>query len=172
MNSVDGTPEGQDITAEPERFLKEPAEGQRVTVMIAAFEGWNDAGEAASDSLHYLNKLWAGKKVGTVDADEYYDFQFTRPTVRRTSSGARKVKWPSTRIYKAPVPDSNVDVVFVLGTEPSYRWRAYTTELLVHAEALKVDSWSWSAHFWPTCPHSRPIPVSTTSDDARFAANA
>ncbi|MBU8867579.1 PAC2 family protein [Paenarthrobacter aromaticivorans] len=166
MNSVDGTPEGQDNTAEPERFLKEPAEGQRVTVMIAAFEGWNDAGEAASDALHYLNKLWEGKKVATVDAEEYYDFQFTRPTVRRTSSGARKVKWPSTRIYKASVPDSNVDAVFVLGTEPSYRWRAYTTELLVHAEALKVDSVILVGALLADVPHSRPIPVSTTTEDS------
>lgn len=166
MNSVDGTPEGQDNATEPERFLKEPAEGQRVTVMIAAFEGWNDAGEAASDALHYLNKAWDGKKVATVDAEEYYDFQFTRPTVRRTSSGARKVKWPSTRIYKAAVPDSNVDVVFVLGTEPSYRWRAYTTELLVHAEALKVDSVILVGALLADVPHSRPIPVSTTTEDS------
>lgn len=166
MNSVDGTPEGQDITAEPERFLKEPADGRRATVLLAAFEGWNDAGEAASDALHYLNKLWDGKKVATVDAEEYYDFQFTRPTVRRTSSGARKVKWPSTRIYKAEVPDSNVDVVLVLGTEPSYRWRAYTTELLVHAEALKVDSVILVGALLADVPHSRPIPVSTTTEDS------
>ena len=35
------------------------------------------------------------------------------------------------RIFKASVPDSNVDVIFVQGTEPSYKWRAYTAELLV-----------------------------------------
>ena len=72
--------------------------------MLAAFEGWNDAGEAASDALRYLNKLWGGKKVGSIDADEYYDFQFTRPTIRRTASGERKIKWPSTRIFKASAP--------------------------------------------------------------------
>ena len=134
--------------------------------MLAAFEGWNDAGEAASDALRYLNKLWGGKKVGSIDADEYYDFQFTRPTIRRTAAGERKIKWPSTRIFKASVPDSNVDVIFVQGTEPSYKWRAYTAELLVHAEALHVDYVILVGALLADVPHSRPIPVSTSTDDA------
>src|SRR5690242_2135887 len=166
MNSFEGDTAEQGAGPERERFLQPVADGQRITVMLAAFEGWNDAGEAASDSLHYLNKLWQGKKVASVDADDYYDFQFTRPTVRRTAAGTRKVKWPSTRIYKAAVPDSNVDVVFVLGTEPCYRWRAYTTELLVHAEALKVDSVILIGALLADVPHSRPIPVSTTTEDS------
>lgn len=165
MNSLDGASDGQDTPREAEHLLQETQDGKRITVMLAAFEGWNDAGEAASDALRYLNKLWQGKKVATVDADDYYDFQFTRPTVRRTASGDRRVKWPSTRLYRASVPDSNVDVVVVLGTEPSYRWRAYTAELLVHAEALKVDYVVLLGALLADVPHSRPIPVSTTTDD-------
>jgi proteasome assembly chaperone (PAC2) family protein len=165
MNSLDGASDGQDTPREAEHLLQETQDGKRITVMLAAFEGWNDAGEAASDALRYLNKLWEGKKVATVDADDYYDFQFTRPTVRRTASGERRVKWPSTRLYRASVPDSNVDVVVVLGTEPSYRWRAYTAELLVHAETLKVDYVVLLGALLADVPHSRPIPVSTTTDD-------
>jgi proteasome assembly chaperone (PAC2) family protein len=134
--------------------------------MLAAFEGWNDAGEAASDALRYLNKTWGGKKVASIDADEYYDFQFTRPTVRRTASGERKIKWPSTRLYKASAPGSNVDVIFIQGTEPSYKWRAYTAELLVHAEALHVDYVILVGALLADVPHSRPIPVSTSTDDS------
>src|SRR6478736_7153904 len=111
MNSFEPDPEDTGVTPGPERLLQPVPEGQRITVMLAAFEGWNDAGEAASDALRYLNKLWGGKKVGSIDADEYYDFQFTRPTIRRTASGERKIKWPSTRIFKASVPGSNVDVI-------------------------------------------------------------
>lgn len=165
MNSLDGARDGQDAPREAEHLLQPAQEGKRITVMLAAFEGWNDAGEAASDALRYLNKLWQGRKVATVDADDYYDFQFTRPTVRRTASGERRVKWPSTRLYRASVPDSNVDVVVVLGTEPSYRWRAYTAELLVHAETLKVDYVVLLGALLADVPHSRPIPVSTTTED-------
>ncbi|MCU1510343.1 MAG: hypothetical protein JWM01_403 [Arthrobacter sp.] len=166
MNSFEADTTEAGGAPEPERLLQPVPEGQRITVMLAAFEGWNDAGEAASDALRYLNKLWGGKKVGSIDADEYYDFQFTRPTIRRTSSGERKIKWPSTRIFKASVPDSKVDVVFVQGTEPSYKWRAYTAELLVHAEALHVDYVILVGALLADVPHSRPIPVSASTDDA------
>ena len=166
MNSFEADPTEPGAVSEPERLLQPVPEGRRITVMLAAFEGWNDAGEAASDALRYLNKLWGGKKVGSIDADEYYDFQFTRPTIRRTAAGERKIKWPSTRIFKASVPDSNVDVIFVQGTEPSYKWRAYTAELLVHAEALHVDYVILVGALLADVPHSRPIPVSTSTDDA------
>ncbi|WP_144670313.1 PAC2 family protein [Arthrobacter sp. U41] len=165
MNSFEVDPAETGDVPEPERLLQPVPEGQRVTVLLAAFEGWNDAGEAASDALRYLNKLWGGKKVGSIDADEYYDFQFTRPTIRRTAAGDRKIKWPSTRIFKASVPDSNVDVIFVQGTEPSYKWRAYTAELLVHAEALHVDYVILVGALLADVPHSRPIPVSSSTDD-------
>jgi proteasome assembly chaperone (PAC2) family protein len=166
MNSFDGDTNEPGITPETEQLLQPVPEGQRITVMLAAFEGWNDAGEAASDALRYLNKTWGGKKVASIDADEYYDFQFTRPTVRRTASGERKIKWPSTRIYKASAPGSNVDVIFIQGTEPSYKWRAYTAELLVHAEALHVDYVILVGALLADVPHSRPIPVSTSTDDS------
>ena len=166
MNSFEADPTEPGAVSEPERLLQPVPEGRRITVMLAAFEGWNDAGEAASDALRYRNKLWGGKKDGAIDADEYYDFQFTRPTIRRTAAGERKIKWPSTRIFKASVPDSNVDVIFVQGTEPSYKWRAYTAELLVHAEALHVDYVILVGALLADVPHSRPIPVSTSTDDA------
>jgi predicted ATP-grasp superfamily ATP-dependent carboligase len=166
MNSFEPDTTEAGGVPERERLLQPVPEGQRITVMLAAFEGWNDAGEAASDALRYLNKLWGGKKVASIDADEYYDFQFTRPTIRRTSSGERKIKWPSTRIFKASVPGSNVDVIFVQGTEPSYKWRAYTAELLVHAEALHVDYVILVGALLADVPHSRPIPVSASTDDA------
>ncbi|MCB5274839.1 hypothetical protein BJG92_02376 [Arthrobacter sp. SO5] len=166
MNSFEVDPTETGAVPEPERLLQPVPEGQRITVMLAAFEGWNDAGEAASDALRYLNKLWGGKKVAAIDADEYYDFQFTRPTIRRTSSGERKIKWPSTRIFKASVPDSKVDVIFVQGTEPSYKWRAYTAELLVHAAALHVDYVILVGALLADVPHSRPIPVSASTDDS------
>jgi proteasome assembly chaperone (PAC2) family protein len=152
-------------TEAPGRLIQPVPEGERVTVMLAAFEGWNDAGEAASEALNFMNSLWSGKKVATIDADEYYDFQFTRPTVRRSAAGHRKIKWPTTRITRASVPNSNLDVIFVHGIEPSYKWRAYTAELLVIANAYSVNYVVLVGALLADVPHSRPIPVTTTSDD-------
>lgn len=138
---------------------------RRVTVMLAAFEGWNDAGEAASDALKFVGKQWGGEKISTIDADEFYDFQFTRPVIKRNSSGQRRIKWPTTRISRASVPDSDLDVILVHGVEPSYKWRAYTAELVGMAKELEVDCLVLVGALLADVPHTRPIPVTVSSDD-------
>lgn len=164
-NGESGHPSG-----EPGRLLQ-PAPGEdRVTVLLAAFEGWNDAGEAASDALKYLHELWGAKKVAAIEPDEYYDFQFTRPEVRLTSTGGRKIKWPVTKIAKASIPGTDIDVVLVHGIEPSYRWRAYTAELLAKAAALNVNYVVLVGALLADVPHSRPIPVTATCDDDELSS--
>nr|WP_231554545.1 MULTISPECIES: PAC2 family protein [Arthrobacter] len=142
--------------AEPER---------RITIMLAAFEGWNDAGEAASDALKYMGRFFGSERISTIDADEFYDFQFTRPMIKRNASGQRRIKWPNTRISKTVVPHSNVDLILVNGVEPSYKWRAYTAELVALAKELSVDCIVLVGALLADVPHSRPIPVTVTSDD-------
>ncbi|MHA7275644.1 PAC2 family protein [Arthrobacter sp. HLT1-21] len=146
-------------------FEHSDAPGRRVTIMLAAFEGWNDAGEAASDALKFMGRYWGTEKVATIDADEFYDFQFTRPVVTRDATGQRKIKWPTTRISKASVPDTNVDIILVHGVEPSYKWRAYTAELIASAKELNVDCIILVGALLADVPHTRPIPVTVTSDD-------
>lgn len=149
------------------RLFPKPEGGdeRRLTIMLAAFEGWNDAGEAATDAVKYLSRLWDGVKVASIDPDLYYDFQFTRPLIRRTASGDRRIKWPTTKLTRCSVPDTDIDIVFVHGVEPSYRWRAYTAELLAHATELDVDCLVLVGALLADVPHSRPIPVTVTSED-------
>ncbi|HEX2247705.1 MAG TPA: PAC2 family protein [Arthrobacter sp.] len=149
------------------RLFPKPDGGdeRRLTIMLAAFEGWNDAGEAATDAVKYLSRLWDGVKVASIDPDLYYDFQFTRPLIRRTASGDRRIKWPTTKLTRCSVPDTDIDIVFVHGVEPSYRWRAYTAELLAHATELDVDCLVLVGALLADVPHSRPIPVTVTSED-------
>lgn len=140
----------------------------RVTVMLAAFEGWNDAGEAASDALKHLHNVWDAEKVAGIDPDEYYDLQFTRPVIRRDETGTRKIQWPGTRLAKASVPGSNLDVVLVHGVEPSFKWRGFTAALIAHAKELKVDYVVLVGALLADVPHSRPIPVSISCDDEQL----
>lgn len=151
-------------------FFGEGRGRERVTVMLAAFEGWNDAGEAASDSLEFLSRYWDSEKITTINADEYYDFQFTRPSLKRTASGSRRIKWPTTRISRAEVPGSNLDVIFVAGVEPSYKWRAYTAELIALAKELDVDCIVLAGALLADVPHTRPIPVTATCEDTELGA--
>ena len=138
----------------------------RDPIMIAAFEGWNDAGEAASGAVAHLHRVWRGSPLVELDPEQYHDFQVNRPIVSLTEQGRRRITWPTTRLSIATPPESKRDVVLVRGVEPSMRWRAYTDELLGISRALKVSMLVTLAALLADVPHTRPIPVTGTSDDA------
>src|SRR3982074_1053061 len=91
-------------------------------VMIAAFEGWNDAGEAASTALEHLELSWDAEPLVSIDPEEYYDFQCTRPPVRHAGGVTRKIEWQTTRLSVATLPGTDRHVVLVNGIEPNLRW--------------------------------------------------
>lgn len=140
----------------------------REPVMLAAFEGWNDAGEAASGALAHLQRVWQAEPFAELDPEQYHDFQVNRPLVSFTEGGRRKITWPTTRIFIARPPGSSRDVVLVRGIEPSMRWRAFVAELLAIADELGVSSVITLAALLADVPHTRPIPVTGTSDDPAF----
>ncbi len=137
----------------------------RDPVMVAAFEGWNDAGEAASGAVAHLEKVWGATSLAELDPEEYHDFQVNRPMVTLDDDGHRHVTWPSTRLYWARPPGASRDVVLVRGIEPSMRWRTFVRELLGYADRLQVGTLVTLGALLADVPHTRPIPVTTTSDD-------
>ena len=140
----------------------------RDPVMVAAFEGWNDAGEAASGAVAHLERVWDAHPLVALDPEEYHDFQVSRPQVHLDADGARQITWPTTRLSWARPEGSARDVVLVRGIEPSMRWRTFCTEILGHAGRLKVGTLVTLGALLADVPHTRPIPVSTTTDDARL----
>ncbi len=142
----------------------------RGTVMFAAFEGWNDAGSAASLSLEHLHTGWGAEQVDELDPEEYHDFQVNRPQVRMAADGSREIIWPTTTIAVADRPedaDGN-QVVLVHGIEPSMRWRTYCGELLDAAERLGVTTVVTVGALLADVPHTRPIPVTASCEDAEL----
>ena len=108
-------------------------------VMVAAFEGWNDAGDAASTAVAHLDREWKGEVFAALDAEDYYDFQVNRPTVFM-EAGVRKITWPTTRLSVVRVGgDKPRDLVLVRGIEPSMRWRSFCNEILGFAHELGVE---------------------------------
>jgi predicted ATP-grasp superfamily ATP-dependent carboligase len=137
----------------------------RDPVLVAAFEGWNDAGEAASGAVAHLCRVWGATPLTEMDPEDYHDFQVNRPMVQLDEEGRRTVTWPTTRLYWARPSGGGRDVVLVRGIEPSMRWRAYVAELLGYAEQLGVTTLVTLGALLADVPHTRPIPVTTTSDD-------
>jgi hypothetical protein len=139
-------------------------------MMIAAFEGWNDAGSAASSSVATIAQAWRAREVRALDPEPYHDFQVNRPTVSKDADGNRTISWPLTTVSVALSPTLGRSVVLVQGTEPSMRWRSYCTEILDAAEELRVGTLVTVGALLADAPHTRPIPVQTSSDDSRVQA--
>lgn len=126
-------------------------------VAIAAFEGWNDAGDAASSAVRYLVDRWDLDPVAELDPEEFYDFTATRPEVRVDEDGHRSIVWPATEVYAGSTPAG--DVIAIVGPEPQLRWRTYAGELTELVEALGARLGVTVGALLAEVPHSRPTPV-------------
>jgi proteasome assembly chaperone (PAC2) family protein len=138
-------------------------------VMVAAFEGWNDAGEAASTALEHLELSWDAIPLASIDPEEYYDFQVTRPHVRLSGGVTRKIEWQTTRLSVCRPPGTDRHVVLVNGIEPNLRWRAFCAELLDYVDRLGVTKVITLGALLTDTPHTRPTPVSGISYDRSSA---
>ena len=136
----------------------------RDTVMILAFEGWNDAGEAATDAIEHLSGLWDAHPVAALDPEDYYDFQVNRPRAV-IDNGRRRIQWRTTRILHARRPSLDRSVILVSGIEPSFKWRAFTVEVMEFAQSAGVTTFITLGALMADVAHSRPIPVTATSED-------
>ncbi|MEU9967871.1 PAC2 family protein [Streptomyces malaysiensis] len=139
-------------------------------VMICAFEGWNDAGDAASTAVGHLDREWKGEVFASLDAEDYYDFQVNRPTVA-LEGGVRKITWPTTRlsVVRADTGEQSRDLVLVRGIEPSMRWRSFCNEILGYAHELGVEMVVILGALLGDTPHTRPVPVSGVTSDPDLA---
>jgi predicted ATP-grasp superfamily ATP-dependent carboligase len=138
----------------------------RAPTMIAAFQGWNDAGGAASLAAGYLRVATDAERFAVVDPDPFIDYQQTRPTVTLLDGQVRKVEWPETEILAS----EDADIVIVLGPEPNMRWRAYTDAICGLASQIGVGLVVTLGALLADTPHTRPVPVSSTASDEELIA--
>ena len=134
-------------------------------VLIAAFEGWNDAAEAASGLVEHLVDVWDARVVARVDPEDFYDYQVNRPLVGTDASGMRRITWPRTEILVARPSGAHRDVVLLRGMEPSMRWRQFTAEVLAAMDTLGVELVLTLGALLAETPHTRPIQVSGTATE-------
>ena len=139
----------------------------RSPVMVIAFSGWNDAGEAATGTASHLLASWTDSDtdvvpelIADIDPEEFYDFQVNRPTVVVDESSIRSLTWPGTQIFGLRTPDLKHDFVIVRGVEPSMKWKTFTSDLLDLADDLEVDLVITVGSMLADTPHTRPITVS------------
>lgn len=159
-------------------------------MLIAAFEGWSDAGGAASAAAQWMIDHLALEGVALISSEEFVDFQVHRPRLQFSDDGSRAIIWPDTKLYGRvirpghetenssslhPVNDSHVspkahsgnamsDVYVLLGAEPSRKWQEFTESLLELCVTWQIDHVVVLGSLFADAPHTRPIATISTSE--------
>src|SRR5918995_3127692 len=137
-------------------------------VMVCAFGGWNDGGEAATTAVRTLRSQWGARRFAEIDPEEFYDFQVHRPTVRLIEGSTRRIDWPASRFFSARINDR--DAIVFVGVEPNMRWRTYADAILQVCNDLDVSLLVTLGAFLADVPHTRPAPVNAASEDEAWLA--
>jgi proteasome assembly chaperone (PAC2) family protein len=143
------------------RWQRRPA--LRNPVVIAAFEGWNDAGDAATVAARWLRQRWAPEPFAEIDPEEFFDFTSTRPQVRLADGVTREIAWPATTFSAGS--ESGLDAVVLLGTEPQLRWRTFCEQVVGMAHELEAGMVLTLGALLAEVPHTRPTSVIGTAVD-------
>jgi predicted ATP-grasp superfamily ATP-dependent carboligase len=138
--------------------------------MVCAFKGWNDAADSASSALECVGRALGAQRFATIDPEEFYDFQSTRPRIRMVGGLEREIVWPEVEIYEARVPRAPRDLVLLAGAEPSYRWRTFTRVITELAEALGVQLMVTLGALLADVPHTRPVSITGLASDPALVA--
>jgi PAC2 family protein len=139
-------------------------------VAIAAFEGWNDAAEAASGVVSHLGIAWQSTPIAAIDPDDFYDFQVNRPVIEVVAGKSERLVWPTTRLSLARASATGLrrDIVLVHGVEPNMRWRGFTDELIAGFTELGVEMVILAGALLADSPHTRPVPVSVSGSSPQL----
>ncbi len=137
-------------------------------VLIGAFRGWNDGGQAATLAAGYLARLWDAHKFADIDPELFVDFQATRPIVSLDEGSTRSIDWPENAFFRARIPGTERDAVLMVGVEPNYRWRAFTEIVSGLVGDLGVEMVVTLGALLADVPHTRPAPVTGAATDPKL----
>lgn len=156
-------------------------------LLVVAFEGWNDAGEAASGAVSMLKDLLDLYPIAEIDAERYFDYQFNRPNVAQDDDGNRLLVWPTVVTYgptgvlaqRSPeavgaasdtIGENASNIYLLLGTEPSRNWKSFTAEIMATITENGITGVVFLGAMLADVPHTRPISVFVSSENAELRA--
>jgi proteasome assembly chaperone (PAC2) family protein len=154
---------------QPLRWEYRP-DGLRAPALICAFKGWNDAADAASSATTFVGTALGGRRFASIDPEEFYDFQATRPQIRLVEGQARKIEWPDVELYEVRIPRAPRDLIVLSGSEPSFRWRTFSRLIVDVAEAIGVQLVVTLGALLADVPHTRPVSVTGFASDPALVA--
>ena len=143
------------------RWLSQPT--LRNPVVVAAFTGWNDAGDAASGGVRHLIEDWNAVPLAEIDPEEFTDFATVRPHVRLTRELKRNIVWPTVGLWHTST--AGADVILLLGPEPAMRWRSFSDQIVGVAKHFQASLVLTLGALLADVPHTRPVQLIGTASD-------
>jgi proteasome assembly chaperone (PAC2) family protein len=138
--------------------LRDPA-------LIVTFAGWNDAAEVATTAARQIVRQLDGRRFATLDAEEFFVFTETRPTVKIVGGNQRQIDWPATEMFAVANPSGARDFLVLVGTEPQLRWRTFTNAILDVCADLGVKLIVSLGGLLADVPHTVPPKLSGSATD-------
>src|SRR5438270_2194052 len=145
-------------------------DGLRAPALVCAFKGWNDAADAASTAITFVGSALGARRFATIDPEDFYDFQATRPRIKLVEGQTRQIVWPVVELYEARVPRAPRDLVLLAGSEPSLHWRGFSKLIVEVAEAIGVQLVVTLGALLADVPHTRPVSVTGLASDPALVA--
>ncbi len=133
----------------------ENADGLVAPVLIAALDGWVDAGGAATAAASHV--ATNGTRVATFDDDRLYDYRARRPTLDIVNGRPSSLAWPELIVRRTTV--GGRDVLVLTGPEPDFHWRELTSAAVELAKRLGVAEWISLGAIPAAVPHTRDVPI-------------
>jgi proteasome assembly chaperone (PAC2) family protein len=138
----------------------------RSPVMVCAFRGWNDAAAAASTALSAVADSLEAEQIASLDPEDYFDFQSTRPTISLDEGQTRRIDWPENNVFAVRIPNADRDLVLLDGTEPNLRWRTFSETIATIADALGVEMVVTLGALIAEVSHTLPVPITGLASSA------
>jgi proteasome assembly chaperone (PAC2) family protein len=146
-------------------YLKKPE--LRNPVLVAAFAGWNDAADAATTAVKFLIDRWKPVKFAEIEAEEFYVFTETRPTISAKKGVLRAISWPSNHFLSLITPQFERDIILYLGVEPQLKWKTFSSSYLDVCKRFNVSEVLLLGAFLANIPHSMDVPISGFSSNTQ-----
>ena len=138
-------------------------------LIIAAFRGWNDGGQASTNSVRRMIDAFDAKRFATIDPEEFFVFSENRPKVKLVDGKSRReIQWQKNEFYHAELPGTARDVVLFLGTEPNLKWRTFGTEFLALCKQLGASFLVTTGAYLADVLYTLPIQVNGFSSDMQL----
>ena len=134
-------------------------------IVLVAFEGWSDAGDAASSAVRFIGEQHGAEPFATIDPEVFFDFSSTRPRVQFDDELQRQIVWPDTTVSSCVVGDGTTPLVTIVGSEPQLRWRTFAEQIVGIARLYEARLVLTFGALLAEVPHTRPVSVFGTADD-------